>query len=86
MQLGRAKQHHVTQLLHCSLLQMQAGFQRAARTSQFLLVRWIDFTMSGRGKGGKVKGKAKSRANQVVLGPDLPNILGQSYDYLSFLR
>jgi len=40
--------------------------------------------MSGRGKGGKVKGKAKSRANQVVLGPDLQNILGQSYDYLSF--
>jgi len=26
MQVGRAKQHHVTQLLRCSLIEIQAGF------------------------------------------------------------
>ena len=31
MQVGRAKQHHVTQLLRCSSIQMQADFQRRGR-------------------------------------------------------
>jgi len=68
MQVGRAKQHHVTQLLRCSSIKYRP-ISSADIVFGFvanLLNRYF-FNMSGRGKGGKVKGKAKSRSSRAGL-------------------
>jgi len=61
-------EHHVTQLLRCTAVQIEAHFKM-----QYLIlcvlneVLTVSSTMSGRGKGGKVKGKAKSRSSRAGL-------------------
>ena len=68
MQVERAKQDHVTKLLRYSLIQIQADFLRRHRILLFCYEKNRVFCkMSGRGKGGKVKGKAKSRSSRAGL-------------------
>jgi len=61
-------EHHVTQLLRCNSVQIQADFLRdIAFLSLCCRTTEIVCKMSGRGKGGKVKGKAKSRSSRAGL-------------------
>jgi len=66
-------EHHVTQLLRCSSIQIEVDFcANPISHLLFLLIAYfcslyLFLNMSGRGKGGKVKGKAKSRSSRAGL-------------------
>jgi len=63
-------EHHVTQLLRCAAYKYDpfvGTFMHYRHPQSSDSLTYLVLNMSGRGKGGKVKGKAKSRSSRAGL-------------------